>query len=121
MGYEMKLSDEQLRAALSQAQANKEFGTVPAFGTTLARAETRLRARRRRHGMLAGSAAVLALAFFMLKPSEEEFHYINTAELLETTSWSAPSDSLMPERQYDIYGEMPVLIESTETYGGALL
>lgn len=117
----MKLSDEQMRAALSQAQADKEARVVPAFGTTWAIAEKRVRARRRRHGMLAGSAAVLALALFMLQPSEDEFYYINTTELLETTSWAAPSDSLMPEHQYDIYGEIPVLIESTETYGGALL
>ncbi len=117
----MKLSDEQMRDVLQKAQANKEAGAVPAFGTTWAIAGNRAQARRRRRGMVAGSAAVLALAFFMLKPSGDDLHYIDTAELLETTSWAAPSDSLMPEHQYDIYEEIPVLIESTETYGGALL
>jgi len=117
----MKLSDEQLRAALQKTQADRESGTVPAFGITWASAENRVRARRRRRGMVAGSAAVLALAFIVFRPAGDELHYINTSELLETTSWAAPSDSLMPEHQYDIYGEIPVLIESTETYGGALL
>jgi len=41
--------------------------------------------------------------------------------LLGTTGWSAPSDSLMPDHQFDIYQDIPVLIESTETYGGTLL
>jgi len=117
----MKLSDEQMRAALQKAQAEKEAGTVPEFSTMWAIAENRARARRRRRGMVAGSVAVLALAVVMLMPSGDDLHYINTAELLETTSWAAPSDILMPEHRYDIYGEIPVLIESTETYGGALL
>ncbi len=117
----MKLSDEQMRAALQKAQAEKEAGTVPEFSAMWVIAENRARARRRRRGMVAGSVAVLALALVMLMPSGDDLHYINTAELLETTSWAAPSDILMPEHQYDIYGEIPVLIESTETYGGALL
>lgn len=117
----MKLSDEQMRAALQKAQANKEAGTVPAFSTTWASAERRVKTRRRRRGMAVGSAAAVALAFVMLMPSGQGPQYINTDDLLETTSWAAPSDSLMPEYRYDIYGEVPVLIESTETYGGALL
>ena len=71
--------------------------------------------------MIAGSVAVLALAVVMLMPYGNDIRYIDTDELLETTSWSAPSDSLLPQHQFDIYGEIPVIIESTETYGGALL
>ncbi len=117
----MTLSEEQLSAALQKAQADRAPTAVPPFAETWAIAEQRVRARRRRRGMAAGSAAVLALAFVMLMPAGDDLQYIDTAELLETTSWAAPSDSLTPEHRYDIYGEIPVLIESTETYGGALL
>ena len=68
----MKLSDEQMRAALQKAQAEKEAGTVPEFSTMWAIAENRARARRRRHGMVAGSVAVLALALVMLMPSGDD-------------------------------------------------
>lgn len=113
-------SDDRLRTALSGAQARKEAGRAPDFDLVWTGAENKVRSRRRR-GMMAGSAAVLALAFVMLWPSGDEMQYIDTAELLETTSWSAPSDSLLPEHHFDIYGEVPVLIEPAETYGGALL
>ena len=115
----MTESDDRLRAALSGVQARKEAGRVPDFEGVWIGAESRVRSRRR--GMMVGSAAVLALAFVMLVPSGDDMQYIDTAELLETTSWSAPSDSLLPEHRFDIYGEVPVLIESAETYGGALL
>lgn len=114
-------SNERLRAALSKAQARQETGRVPDFAGLWARAEQRVVSRRRRRGMIAGSVAVLALASVMLVPSGSNMQYVNTDELLETTSWSAPSDSLLPEHLFDIYGDVPVLIESTETDGGALL
>ena len=77
-----------------------------------------------RQRWLAGSAAVaaaLAIAFGLHAPTEDELRYIDADELLETTGWSAPSDSLLPDHAFDIYEDIPVLIESTETYGGALL
>jgi len=117
----MTESDDRLQAALSGVQARKEAGRVPDFDHVWTGAKTRVRSRRRRRGMMAGTAAVLALAFVMVVPSGDDIQYIDTAELLETTSWSAPSDSLLPEHHFDIYGEVPVLIEPAETYGGALL
>lgn len=117
----MNESDERLRMALSEAQAHQEEGRTPDFAEVWSGAERRVASRRRRRAMFAGSVAVLALAVIMLVPSGNDMQYIDTAELLETTSWSAPSDSLLPERQFDIYGEIPVLIESSETFEGALL
>jgi len=117
----MNESDERMQAALSKAQAKQEAGRAPDFARVWAGAEQRVASRRRRRGMIAGSVAVLALAVVMLMPYGNDIRYIDTDELLETTSWSAPSDSLLPQHQFDIYGEIPVIIESTETYGGALL
>ena len=115
----MSESDKRLEQRLRIAQSAREAGRVPDFRTTWYAAERRVGRRRRRRLVIAGSVAVLALAL-LIRPGDD-LYYIDTNELLDTTSWSAPSDSLMPERQFDIFGEMPVLIESTETYGGALL
>ena len=117
-------SDTALRVALRNAQASVEKGDVPEFDRNWAAANARTRTLRRWHRVLAGSvaaAAVAAIAFGLLVPREVEMRFVDEDELLGTTSWSAPSDGLLPEHRFDIYQEIPVLIESTETYGGALL
>ena len=47
--------------------------------------------------------------------------YLIADSLLNTTQWSAPSDALMPTHEFDIYQELPVLLESTKPAEGALL
>ena len=67
-------------------------------------------------------ASVVAGAVIAFTPRPETPEtYIEVADLLETTYWSAPSDVLLPERKFDIYQDMPVLFESTESAGGTLL
>lgn len=117
-------SDTKLREALRNAQENVESGRVPPFGSVWAAATVRARTMRRRRRAIVGSvaaAAVAVFAFGLLVPRGVEPQFIDADELLGTTSWSAPSDGLLPEHRFDIYDEIPVLIESTETYGGALL
>lgn len=116
--------DVSLREAVRDAQVNAESTQVPDFENVWAAASNRVRASRKRQRALAGSgavAAVLAIAFGLYTPTEVELRYIDADELLETTGWSAPSDSLLPDYEFDIYQDIPVLIESTETDGGALL
>lgn len=99
-------------------------GEPPSFDDTWHAAETRYQRVRRRYAALAGLAATLAVVAVIVNaliPEPEQVAYIEMAELLETTSWQAPSDILMPERQFDIYQELPVLMESTDEAGGALL
>ena len=113
-----------LKTALQSAQAKMEKGRMPDFDDVWEAASLRAVVVRRRQRVLAGSAAVAAvaaIAFAWLVPHEDEWRYIDAGGLLETTSWSAPSDSLLPEHQVDIYQDIPVLIESTGTNGGALL
>jgi len=119
----MTETDDVMQKSLRDAQAARETGRVPEFGATWATAEQRAGAARRRLGLIAGSAAaaVAAVAFSLLVSPGDELRYIDAAELLESTSWSAPSDSLLPEYRFDVYQDIPVLIESTDTYGGALL
>ncbi|MGB5333873.1 MAG: hypothetical protein WBM80_11415 [Woeseiaceae bacterium] len=117
-------ADTPLRVALRGAQASEDKGDVPEFDRVWAAANARTRTLRRQRRVVVGSlaaAAVAAIAFGLLLPRQVELQFVDADELLGTTSWSAPSDGLLPEHQFDIYQEIPVLIESTETYGGALL
>jgi hypothetical protein len=116
--------DTPLQVALRGVQASVEKGDVPEFERVWAAANARTRTLLRRRRVVVGSvaaAAVAAIAFGLLVPRQLELRFVDADELLGTTSWSAPSDGLLPEHQFDIYQEIPVLIESTETYGGALL
>ena len=117
-------ADAPLRVALQGAQASVDKGDVPEFDRVWAAANARTRTLRRRRRAVVGAvaaAAVAAIAFGLLVPRQVELRFVDADELLGTTSWSAPSDGLLPDHQFDIYKEIPVLIESTETYGGALL
>jgi len=111
-----------LREALRKAQARAERDQAPDFETMWTAATLQARVVRRRQLLFAGSAAAaVAIAFGLLMSPEEEWRYIDADELLETTAWAAPSDSLLPDHQFDIYEDFPLLIESTEAYGGPLL
>jgi hypothetical protein len=97
-------------------------GREPAFSQVWQSARQRHAAVRRRNQQFAGAAVVVAavvIAFFAESPSEHS--YIEVADLMESTYWTAPSDVLLPEREFDIYQDMPVLFESTEPAGGTLL
>jgi hypothetical protein len=41
--------------------------------------------------------------------------------LMNSTTWTAPSDVLMPDHQFDIYRDIPVLDQSTISEEGTLL
>jgi len=114
-----------LRDALPPGQAEAEAGRVPGFDAVWTAAEARLSRQRRRMtamgGIAAGVAVVAVLVISQLQPAERDWQYVDPDEFASSTSWAAPSDVLLPERQFDIYGEIPVLIESTGTSEGALL
>ena len=117
-------SDNTLRRAVREAHASVESIPAPEFDQVWADAAARVGSTRKRQYLFAGAAAVaavVAIAFGLRAPTDDEWRYIDEYGLLETTDWTAPSDSLLPSREFDIYETVPVLIESTETYGGALL
>ncbi len=117
-------SDTRLGNAIRQAQAHADGRAAPDFGSVWAAANARTGTARNRRRLFAASgaiAAMLVIAFGLRTSSEDEWRYIDKTELLQTTGWSAPSDSLLPDREFDIYRDMPVLIESTDNYGGPLL
>ena len=96
---------------------------APDFDQTWRAAESRY-TRGRRYRALSGLAATVTAVAILLKvlaPAPTQLPLIEMGELLGTTSWQAPSDVLLPERQIDIYQDLPDLIESTDGTGEALL
>jgi len=120
----MTKTDKQLQAALQQGHSEAEAGRVPAFDSVWAGAEARIGQRRRRIravGGLAAAALIAVVVIGQLRPVEPDWQFIDPNEIAGSTSWTAPSDVLLPTHRFDIYRDIPVLIESTETDGGTLL
>ncbi len=106
------------------AWKNIDGDRVPPFAKTWRGAERRYAVTRRSYRRVAAAATVIAAVVVganLQSPQLEMEALFEVADLLGSTSWSAPSDVLLPEHQFDIYQDMPVLIESTESAGGALL
>jgi hypothetical protein len=118
----MNWNDQDLAEAVRDARPPPV--EPPPFESVIAAAERQYQLSRRRYAWFASAAAVTAavyVAFSVGTPSMNEADYIHIADLLESTSWSAPSDVLMPTHQIDIYQELPTLTESTKPAEGALL
>lgn len=103
--------------------ARPEAGRVPDFDAIMQAAEQR--AGKRRWPRIATAAAVAMLAAVVVlnvtRAPVDDTSFIEMKAFMSTTSWSAPSDVLLPESRIDIYEDVPRLLESTEDYGGALL
>ncbi len=113
------MTDMERRITRAMSSAD---GSPPVFDEVFGRAEVRAGESRRRRRSALGLAAAIALAALLL-PSQvpESPGLISDEELFGTTSWSAPSDVLLPRRETDIFYELPALPGSTEPAGGALL
>ena len=119
----MSDDDRRLRKVLRQGQAQSD-GAAPDFATVFAAAERQMRTRHwpKYSGYTAAATiTVMAMAIALLPGNEDKFIYVDVDELAATTSWSAPSDSLLPNHQFDIYRDLPRLFESTNSNAGALL
>ena len=117
-------TDNTLRAALQRKQHRREAHSVPDFYAAWEAAENvasqRPRGRRAAAG-IAAVAAIAAIAASLWLPQEKDWQYVNPDDFATGTAWVAPSDVLLPDHQIDIYRDIPVLIESTDSNGGALL
>lgn len=117
-------ADAQFDAMLRRSLAIDD--KAPPFDTVFAAAENQLKTRRRRFVAYAGAATVAAVAVsvLLLFSSNEPIpngDFIQVADLMSSTGWSAPSDVLLPSHEFDIYQELPVFLESTKPVEGALL
>lgn len=117
--------EEQVRTALKRGHGEAEAGQVPDFDSVWAGAEKSIARRRRRIRAVGGvAAAAVLIAVVMigqLRPVEQDWQFIDPNEIAGSTSWTAPSDVLLPTHRFDIYRDIPVLIESTGEDGGTLL
>ncbi len=109
---------------IANSYRNAEGRRVPPFATIWQAAERRHAANRQSYRRLAVAAAVVAAVVVgvnLSTPQSEQDPFVEIADLMESTSWLAPSDVLLPKHEFDIYQDMPMLIESTHPAGGSLL
>lgn len=119
---EKKIREEVKKAA----EATQTVSRIPSFNETWVCAEAefvRTSNQHRRVGGLVAAALVvgIAIAFWPTQQAEFSDDFLIADGLLNSTLWSAPTDTLMPEHQFDIYQELPFLLESTEGQEGSLL
>ena len=119
------MNEDQIRKKLREAFAEAE-GKPPSFDGLWMRAEAqqaRSMRRVRAIGGIAAAAAVLVVTAVLWPTRDAELNgeYLIADALLNSTSWTAPSDALMPDHQFDIYQEVPFLFESTISQEGPLL
>ena len=119
----MRDTDDTLRDQIRRAWRRNSSDSGPPFDRVMRAAEAQRAATLRRRRWSAAAAALVTVAVIVsyLQAPRQEVHYIEVAELLDSTYWTAPSDVLLPQKEFDIYRDMPVLFESTEPAEGALL
>ena len=123
---EDKMNEKDIQKTLKPAFDQEQASDVPDFDKMWANAERAHSHSRRKFRLASGVAAAVALAvmaatFWPAQQAELSDDYLIADALMNSTLWSAPSDSLMPEHQFDIYQEVPLLIESTHSLEGTLL
>ena len=120
------MNDEKLKQQLRDSLQSMQGDDAPEFDAIWSNAEQQHRATRARYQQFAGfaaAAAVATMAFILwpLNGSNGAPVYLTEEDLLSSTHWVAPSDVLLPEHRIDIYGELPVLIETNDFNEGSLL
>lgn len=119
------MKEIEIRQALKDAHESAE-GKPPPFDAVWAAAESAHGHSRGRFRVIGGFAAAVAVIAIIagLWPEQQAGltdEYLIADALMNSTSWSAPSDSLMPEHQFDIYQEIPFPGVSTNEQEGSLL
>lgn len=118
------MSDHEIRQQVKKAFDERHNKTPPRFDEVWSAAESRLGGERRRYATFAGIAAVLAIVvigFISAQDPRVSDEYLIADALLNRTHWAAPSDVLLPQHEYDIYREVPSLVEPTNFDEGSLL
>ena len=118
--------DEKLKQQLRDSLQSMQGGDAPEFDAVWESANERHRASRSRYRKIAGlaaAAAVAAMAFTLwpMNGNNVTAMYLTEEDLLTSTQWLAPSDVLLPQHQFDIYSELPVLIETNDLDEGSIL
>jgi hypothetical protein len=120
------MNDNELKQKLQDSLQSIQSDDVLEFDAVWADAETRHHASRLRYARIAGiaTAAAIAVMAFMIWPLNGDNmtgNYLTEEDLMSSTQWLAPSDVLLPDHRFDIYGELPVLINTNDLDEGSLL
>jgi hypothetical protein len=120
------VNDSELKDRLKEAFGAQHRQEAPAFDKVWAAAGMQHDEARRLYATFTGIAATLAIvavvaALWSSEESAVSDEYLIADSLLNATQWSAPSDALMPQHEFDIYREVPFPMESTNTDEGSLL
>ena len=115
------MNDKELKERL-QASLQSRQEEAPEFDATWDAAKRRYRASKARYRRFAGVAAIVASAVVLMQlPDRDHRPYLTEADLMSSTQWLAPSDVLLPKHEFDLYGELPVLIDIDEIEKGSPL
>ncbi len=120
------MSDDDRQLAEALRRSAPEPAETPGFREVFGRAEARLERRQQRRflsiaGAVASVAAVTAAFLMLSREGPSQLEPLEITGLLDSTSWVAPSDVLLPEHEFDIFEELPEPMKSTESAEGALL
>lgn len=120
------MSEKDLQQNVRRAFSALESQEPPKFDDVWAAAERKYGQSRRRYATLGGIAAAVAVVAIAMNFWQEQApvaddEFLIADALMNGTGWLAPSDALMPEHQFDIYQEIPTLMESTDLQEGSLL
>ena len=121
-----KIQEDTMRSLVKPAFDEAHSAIAPEFDEVWANAESEYGRARWHHKLIAGLAVAVAVVAVVasLWPAGEPGmgdDYLIADALMNSTLWLAPSDSLLPEHQFDIYQGPPFLIESTISLEGTLL
>ncbi len=118
------MSDSEIRTRIRKAFDSMHKEAPPSFDAVWAAAEFRHWRERRRYAAVGGIAAVLAIivvGLFSLQEAPVDDEFLIADALMNKTQWSAPSDMLLPQHQYDIYREVSFLVEPINFDEGSFL
>lgn len=120
------MNEDDIRKSLKPAYEDAQPHKAPPFDAVWANAEAEYGRSRGRYRVIGGVAAAIAVigiaaGLWSTQQTEPGDDYLIADALMNSTMWSAPSDSLMPEHQFDIYREISFPGVSTNEQEGSLL
>jgi len=120
------MNEDQIRKTLKKAYAGTQSGQPSSFDDVWTAAETEYGRAQKRYRVTGGIAAAIAVmaivaGLWPYQTQDLSDEFLIADALLNSTSWSAPSDTLIPQHQFDIYQEIDFLSGSTNGQEGSLL
>jgi len=120
------MNEDEIREVLKKAHDSAQPAQSSLFADVWDAAEERLGRSRKQYRAAGGIAATIAVmaivaGFWPDQQPELSDDFLIADALMNSTSWSAPSDVLIPQRQFDIYQEIDFLNGSTNGQEGTLL